>query len=541
MAPAMKTRALFPLAALALWFAACTTLSARTFTDTTGREVEATLLSVKGNKAELKIASTGKAVLFPISKLSKADREYIKLWLEVGGGDKKKEDKTPDSAEKEKTKEKEMSEDEKRREVILKRAKRDKADPLKLNGIVLDTGIWETGISDIERKYRKNGFFFMSATKRAIRSEGKGFTLFGKQAGETVIRSRAGKVSSVNISIYNRGDNGSIGTSAFNALYDNVVSMMGEKTGVRAQDASKTGTVKLVRQMWEWENSVAFLEKSMGSDGKQPEFLRIKMKAKNARSEGMANRSSLRDNVVKDKATGDVYIANVPMIDQGRKGYCAVASSARVYRYYGLDVDQHELAQIAGTGPGSGTSLGEMVEALKKVTRHVRSRVLILYEYPKGLSKKNEDFDYRDYKGFYMEYRRDLKEYNKIAKKRGETEFAESRESLTNPELFRRKCKPEIYREVMTAKSSYPRFNSKIREYIDQGIPVGWCLQLGMFKEGDLPQSFGGHMRLIIGYNKKTDELIYTDSWGNGHGKKRMPAGNAFCMTTAILALPPNK
>ncbi len=60
-----------------------------------------------------------------------------------------------------------------------------------------------------------------------------------------------------------------------------------------------------------------------------------------------------------------------------------------------------------------------------------------------------------------------------------------------------------------------------------------------MFKEPGLPQTGGGHMRLIIGYNDKKDEIIYTDSWGKGHGKKRMLASNAFCMTNVILALPP--
>ena len=48
-------------------------------------------------------------------------------------------------------------------------------------------------------------------------------------------------------------------------------------------------------------------------------------------------------------------------------------------------------------------------------------------------------------------------------------------------------------------------------------------------------------MRLIIGYNSKKKELIYSDSWGHGHGKKKMDAGKAFSMTNAILVLPPTK
>ncbi|BDS06427.1 hypothetical protein NT6N_14670 [Oceaniferula spumae] len=426
-----------------------------------------------------------------------------------------------------------------------------KPKPMKVEDIVLNKDLWETKLADFEKKHGANGFEYMSAQKNSLRSAGHGFTFFGQKAGEVVIRSDDGVIESISISLYNRGDNGSIGMSVFNSNYNAAINKLNEKTGIKPRDISKRGTVELARQLWMWENSAILLEKSVSRDGKTPEFMRVRMKAKNAKSDGMANRSSLRDNVVKDRATGDVYIKDVPMVDQGRKGYCAVASAARVYRYYGLEVDQHELAQIAGTGPNSGTSLGEMVESLKKVTRHVHSRVLVLYEYPKGLADKNPDADtsgqeydrmIKNYNNGLKEVVRDIKKYNRIAEKQGKKTFADDFEKgVVNPQQFARECDKDIYREVMTAKSSYSRFNNKIKEYIDQGLPVGWCLQLGMFKEGNLPQSFGGHMRLIIGYNEKTEELIYTDSWGAGHGMKRMPAGNAFCMSNALLALPPTK
>lgn len=426
-----------------------------------------------------------------------------------------------------------------------------KPKPMKVEDIVLNKDLWKMKIADFEKKYGANGFEYMSAQKKAVRATGKGFTFFDQKAGEVVIRSNDGVIVSVSISLFNRGDNGDIGMSVFNSNYNAAINKLNAKTGVRSRDISKRGTVELARQLWMWENSAILLEKSLSRDGKNPEFLRLRMKAKNAKKKGMANRSSLRDNVERDRATGDVYIKDVPMVDQGQKGYCAVASAARVYRYYGLEVDQHELAQIAGTGPNSGTSLGEMVASLKKVTRHVHSRVLVLYEYPKGLADKNPDADtsgqeydrmIKNYNRGLKEVARDIKNYNKIAKKRGKKTFADDFDKgVVHPQKFARECDTSIYREVMTSKSSYSRFNNKIKEYINQGLPVGWCLQLGMFKEKGLPQSFGGHMRLIIGYNEKTKELIYTDSWGAGHGKKRMPAADAFCMSSALLALPPTK
>ena len=416
--------------------------------------------------------------------------------------------------------------------------------PLDLENIVLNQNLWKMQIADFEKKYKPNGFVYMSATKKSLRAEGGNFKLFGENVGEVIVRSNDGRVGVISMSIYNRGDNGDMSLSVFEKKYKKIYNAISQKTGVRPRDLSDNkSTVKLTRIVWVWKDSAILLEKSISKDHKHPEFLRLKMKSKNTRKKRMANRSSLNSHVLRDRETGDVYIQDIPMVDQGRKGYCAVASAARVYQYYGLDVDQHELAQIAGTGPGSGTSLGEMVKALRKVTSRVHSKVLVLYEYPRGIADSADSK--RAGKNYYMglkEFARDVKSYNKLAKKQGKGTFpADVDKGLIPRDAFSRQCDREIYRTVMTKKSSFKRFKNIIYRYIDQGVPVGWCLQLGMFKEEGLPQTYGGHMRLIIGYNKKTGELIYTDSWGAGHGKKKMPAGNAFCMTSALVVLPPTK
>jgi hypothetical protein len=55
----------------------------------------------------------------------------------------------------------------------------------------------------------------------------------------------------------------------------------------------------------------------------------------------------------------------------------------------------------------------------------------------------------------------------------------------------------------------------------------------------ELPQAFGGHMRVIIGYNSKTQEILYTDSWGRGHELKRMKADDAWTITTTLTTIEP--
>jgi hypothetical protein len=62
-----------------------------------------------------------------------------------------------------------------------------------------------------------------------------------------------------------------------------------------------------------------------------------------------------------------------------------------------------------------------------------------------------------------------------------------------------------------------------------------------MFKEPSIPQTRGGHMRLIIGYNPKTDEVVYTDSWGKGHEYKKMPMAQAYACSMAVYNMSPTR
>ena len=67
------------------------------------------------------------------------------------------------------------------------------------------------------------------------------------------------------------------------------------------------------------------------------------------------------------KENGDVYLMNIPMVDQGPKGYCAPASLERVFLYLGIQgVDMHRIADEAKTGVGGGTSSEELEKIAQK-------------------------------------------------------------------------------------------------------------------------------------------------------------------------------
>jgi hypothetical protein len=372
-------------------------------------------------------------------------------------------------------------------------------------------------------------FQWLSGAHDGLRAEPQSVSLFGEKVGEVIVRGVAdGKPTQVTVSLYNRGDDGGISPSQ---LTDRATKWKQRLDGVLAvpsETREQRGAVNVSGWMWRKGRVAWLLESSVSkspSGGAQAEFLRLRIASLDATTAAggqPVRRSGLSGNVEK-KDNGDVFIANVPMVDQGQKGYCAVASAERVARYYGLEVDQHEIAQLAKTG-NMGTSLSEMEEALKRVTGKLHVR-----------TTKQFDLDMR-------QYIQDVKSYNQAAKKANESEFLfERNEVIVNPLKFWSEVKPEIFLQMKTQQSGFNRFTGKIEEYVDQGIPLCWALQLGMFKETGIPQTHGGHMRLLIGYNSKTQELLYTDSWGKGHELKRMPAGQAWCMTMALYTMAPTK
>jgi hypothetical protein len=81
-------------------------------------------------------------------------------------------------------------------------------------------------------------------------------------------------------------------------------------------------------------------------------------------------------------------------------------------------------------------------------------------------------------------------------------------------------------------------FKSKVCKEIDAEKPVLWIVFLGVVKEKVKPLApLGGRARLIVGYNPKTNEVIYSDNWGKGHELKKMSWEKAWAITLTTLAV----
>lgn len=417
-----------------------------------------------------------------------------------------------------------------------------KEKPRVLDPLITSDEIWDLKKADFEKSFKPLGFEWNSKNKKTARFAGRNLTLWDEKVGETLVDFRDDTVYRIGVSIYNRGDDRDIhNRDAFEALVEKWKKQVEEQSGTEAVDRGRDSksAAKAYGYIFKDKQTTRLLEFSFQREQKSRripfvgEFLKLKL-ARTPKDDFFRShqgvpgqRKTLADlkRLVVKKPNGDVLVPNVPMVDQGQKGYCVVASCERVMRYYGLNVDQHEMAQVAAADAGRGTSTDAMVDSLKRLSGRLKLR-----------TRTHEDVSMEDIQKDWAPV------YNRAVKKWGK-EFPEAKELDTSrfiyyPNAFHGEL---LKRARLTRKSEFERFKDDVREHIDEGIPMLWALWLGYFKEGDLPQMGGGHMRLIIGYNDKTGEILYSDSWGAGYELRRMPAENAFTATTGLYTVEPSR
>ena len=415
-----------------------------------------------------------------------------------------------------------------------------------LDALTAGESAWQMTTAQFEQQFQSARFDWLSEKKDQARFFGPGLSLWegSLKLSEAIVEfSPEGTPAKLTFSLYNRGDAESLihtrdqFEARVNELRDAISKRLNVKPTERGKD--KTSAVAAEGFVWMASPSAYLLEYSYQREMKsrgipfRAEFIRLRIANVGIGSRGAlaattsaaapVSRSGLPANV-KREANGDVVIANVPMVDQGPKGYCAVATAERVFKYYGIPVDQHEMAQIADTSDGGGTSPDKMYAALNKLEGRlgVSVRVIEDWEYKKFMDK--------------------VADYNKEAKRAKKPEVdASPRGNVIYINEIIEQMDGEVLKIARTERdrAGFGKFQRNVAALIDQGIPVMWSVSLGLLPEKEIPQANGGHMRLIIGYNAKTAEMLYSDSWGAEHALKRMPTANAYTMTNGLYYMQP--
>lgn len=394
--------------------------------------------------------------------------------------------------------------------------------------------LWSLDQDGFQRATPGLPFAWTSAAKDSARAASRGMTLFGLPIYEVVGRFDGGKLREITAAFYARGDAGDLTKERYDALVrgsaEALTNFTKTKFTVRGKD--EKSAVKAEGLVWTTDKARFLLEYSATREVKtrdipfRAEFVRVEITPPDRRLSLLTTAADTSQftgqlHVKRDASRGDVWLHDVPMVDQGQKGYCVVAATERVMRFYGKQVDANELAQIANTATEGGTSLDAMLAALKKVAARFKVRV-----------REVEEQDVKAVLDL-------IKDYNRAAKRAKQPEIPDPGNMIDVGGVYRA-MKFEVLKDAKTRnKSDLSRFQRAVQTHVDQGIPLLWCVQLGFIPEPGVPQSGGGHMRLIIGYNTKTQEILFSDSWGAGHELKRMPAGDAWTITTAVTTIEP--
>ena len=326
----------------------------------------------------------------------------------------------------------------------------------------------------------------------------RGYTLFDAMPYSVALFSDGkGKVENISIVYANKGDFGSTAGFAedhFNstgtrppgtldeAMKRDAKSISAALTEVfgegMEQRYGESGTRRTIIR-WDW-NGHAFLLSNEEGEYVSLAIVSTEMAdsgGKSARLSDADLKERLTDNVRRTE-NGDVIITEIPMVDQGPKGYCVPATFERAMRTMGINADMYLLAMVGQSTSGGGTVVEVLLENVKSAV------------YRKGRRTKEDEIralKLRDVKRYVdqgvplMWVMHSMDSYNEIVNENtaGRTESAAD------------------FRETISAKA----------------------LKLS---EKEKPKD-NRHVCMIIGYNESTNEIAVSDSWGKSYELRWVP------------------
>ena len=346
--------------------------------------------------------------------------------------------------------------------------------------------------SEFVSKY--SAFKWGGANKRVAMSRKS--SLFDYKVRESIAYFNAeGEFQRLDAWIYNRGDDGNMSQEKFEALYEKLLGQLTDYFKVKPKKSGVSGATRSTAYTFK-VSAVDEVSLLVGFDKKpyRADFLCLVVRNYDKRrARGTA--ASLK--YVDKKDNGDVLVDKIPMIDQGPKGYCVPATLARIGQHYGVDISMHEIAMIADSTSGGGTSPTLAMQSLKKNYARVKLKI------------------------------RDIRVNVPGVYKSGRT--------MSQKEAY------DLSQSIEDKDRNLLKFEKEIMKRIDKGYMIAWSMVVGLLPENGKPvrQNGGGHMRMIIGYNKDKKEIIFSDSWGPGHEVKRLPLKSAFIVTSSLYEIIP--
>jgi hypothetical protein len=444
----------------------------RTFTNTQGKSIQARLVGLNGANVTIEMAN-GQKFTLPITSFSAADQQYLKTATPAAA---------PSAAK-------------------FKPSPNDKLEPTAVNELAgqplfSDAMLWQTKAEDVAGRleWKKESETKASSSYRSYPKDD--YRLFGARPFSVAMYASDGMVTNISLVYANKGDlfgaNGennnrvdrdkpnpqAIGilNSAMKKDVETIKATLSAKLGEPQKQRFGEGEGRDTMLRWDWRGHSILLREQEG------EYVGVEIVTGEFADAGgkvkMTGDKVIRDRAVANvlkRPNGDVVIDDIPMVDQGPKGYCVPATAERAMRYLSVPADMYVLAMAGNTNLGGGTSVQMLLEGVRSdIRRKGRS-----FDSWQGEFKLKELQKYID-KGLpiiWALYSTD--EFNELANKR-----TKDRQGMVEVNAWKAKLAETMGQTSLRADKTQ------------------------------------GHVVLIIGYNKETNEIAFSDSWGERYKER---------------------
>ncbi len=359
--------------------------------------------------------------------------------------------------------------------------------------LLADSELWDDEPATVARRLRlpeeaKTEHFesYRAYPRRPVSVLGADAYTLALQAGE-------GRITALTVMFANRGDYPAFAgkdsrllivtkadlrafDQALKADFDKIAATLTARLGEPRRESAPSGSLDSGRRGLRWEYGPHALV--LNHDEEQMVSLKIvpseRVVAAKVSSEQLRR---LLESRVTRRPNGDVIIGGVPMISQGPKGYCVPATFERYLRYVGIPADMYELAMTGGTSFGGGTTFQSMAAGIDRYVRRQGRRL-------------------------------ENVQINKL------TPSALSR--------YIDEGRPVVW-GLYSTDGFNQLSNARTRERADVTDWVAWKKTSATAGKDFGGGRSGAHACLIIGYNRATNELAFTDSWGPDFAERWVP------------------
>lgn len=351
-----------------------------------------------------------------------------------------------------------------------------------------ETGaLWEEAAADVAARLGWPQESETSFDASFRRYPGPQVRLFGARPFSEVLYAEAGHPSAISIIFANKGDSVTVEPGGRGmplraseirvmrraiedderALTEALTSLFGEPQTARVGEGR---AMRETAKRWDWRGHTFLVSAPRG------EYAALRIVPTEVADAGRMSRvpaSVVRERAVarvQSRPNGDVVITDIPMVDQGPKGYCVPATWERYMRYMGVPADMYALAMAGNTDAGGGTSVNDILWGVRDVVTRSGRRL-------------DTPAVRLDTAGVARFIDRGL------------------------PIMWAMYSTDEMNEAVEERRSGRGKMED----------PETWSASLDEARQAARrwrPGRESGHICMITGYNPKTGELAFSDSWG---------------------------